>query len=194
VFLHDKDITHMPPAVRVRRGLSRTFQITSVFPEFTAQENVAFAAQAVAGHSFRFWRAVNNNKRFKQHANDALERVGLASRANVLASSLSHGERRQLEIAMVLAAKPKVLLLDEPMAGMGGEESALMVELLHSLKSDVTMLLVEHDMNAVFALADELSVLVYGRLIATGPPDEIRGDATVQAAYLGTDAASGAGA
>jgi len=188
VFLHDKEITQLPPAARVRRGLSRTFQITSVFPEFTAAENVAFAAQAVTGHSFRFWRAVSKNKRFNQQAHEALERVGLANRAGLLASSLSHGERRQLEIAMVLAAKPQVLLLDEPMAGMGGEESALMVELLQSLKSEVTMLLVEHDMDAVFALADELSVLVYGRLIATGQPDEIRGNAEVQAAYLGNDA------
>ncbi|MEE9334123.1 MAG: ABC transporter ATP-binding protein [Granulosicoccaceae bacterium] len=185
VFLYDQDITAVPPAKRVQRGLSRTFQITSVFPEFSAQDNVAFAAQAVAGHSYRFWRPVVNNKTFQQQAQDALARVGLSTRATVPASSLSHGERRQLEIAMVLAAKPKVLLLDEPMAGMGGEESALMVELLQSLKYEVTMLLVEHDMDAVFALADELSVLVYGRLIATGLPEDIRGNAEVQRAYLG---------
>ncbi len=185
VFLYDQDITAMPPAKRVQRGLARTFQITSVFPEFNAQDNVAFAAQAVAGHSYRFWRPVAKNKTFQQQAADALARVGLSSRAAVTAASLSHGERRQLEIAMVLAAQPKVLLLDEPMAGMGGEESALMVELLQSLKTEVTMLLVEHDMDAVFALADELSVLVYGRLIATGIPSDVRSNAEVQRAYLG---------
>ncbi len=185
VFLYDQDITSMPPAKRVQRGLSRTFQITSVFPEFSAQDNVAFAAQAVAGHSYRFWRPVSKNKTFQQQAGEALARVGLSSRAATSAASLSHGERRQLEIAMVLAAKPKLLLLDEPMAGMGGEESALMVELLQSLKGEVTMLLVEHDMDAVFALADELSVLVYGRLIATGLPAEVRGNPEVQRAYLG---------
>ena len=188
IFLFDQNITSMSPAKRVRQGLSRTFQITSVFPDFSVLDNVAFAAQAVAGHSFKFWRPIAYNKDFRQQAQESLARVGLSLRESVLASSLSHGERRQLEIAMALAAKPRVLLLDEPMAGMGGEESAAMIDLLQSLKTDVTMLLVEHDMDAVFALADQLSVLVYGQLVATGDPATVRANPEVQRAYFGEPA------
>jgi branched-chain amino acid transport system ATP-binding protein len=185
VYLLDQDITKVPPAKRVQLGLSRTFQVTSVFPDFTVRDNVAFAAQALAGHSFKFWQPVATNRSFIEQAQEAINRTGLSTRETTLASSLSHGERRQLEIAMALVAKPRVLLLDEPMAGMGAEESAAMIELLQSLKAEVTMLLVEHDMDAVFALADQLSVLVYGQLIASGDPASVRADPDVQRAYLG---------
>ena len=176
-------------ARRARAGLARSFQITSIFREFSALDNVALAVQAHAGHSFRFWR------RRAQRAGAApsprarcCEQVGLGERADVLAANLAHGEQRQLEIAMALATRPRLLLLDEPMAGMGPDESERMVALLAALKGRQTILLVEHDMDAVFALADRISVLVYGRVIASGTPAEIRANAEVRAAYLGEDA------
>ena len=184
-----RDITRLPPYRRARRGLARSFQITSVFQAMTLLENVMLAVQAHAGHSYRFWRPVASDRRLLEPARQALERVGLGPRADTLCAAVSHGEHRQLEIAMALAGDPKLLLLDEPMAGMGTEESARMVELLRKLKASKTLLLIEHDMDAVFALADRISVLVYGRVIATGPPEQIRNDPHVRRAYLGDEAA-----
>jgi len=182
------DITALTAPARSRRGLARSFQITSVFRDFTALDNVALAVQAHAGHSFRFWRPARRDGTLRQPAAAVLESVGLGARADVLAANLAHGEQRQLEIAMVLATRPRLLLLDEPMAGMGLEESQRMIDLLRTLKGSHTLLLVEHDMDAVFALADRISVMVYGRIIASGPPEEIRANAEVREAYLGEDA------
>jgi len=188
VYLGSHDITQRLPAARVQLGLTRTFQISSVFPAFTALQNVAFAVQARQGHSFRFWRHVGHLATINEPALAALDRVGLAGRMHLPAQSLSHGERRQLEIAMALATEPEVLLLDEPMAGMGPEESRQMMLLLQQLKGDITILLVEHDMDAVFTLADCLSVLVYGRIVASGDPEQVRHEPEVIAAYLGSAA------
>jgi branched-chain amino acid transport system ATP-binding protein len=179
------DITDLPTYRRSALGLARSFQITSLFLDFTALDNVALAVQAHAGHSFRFWRDARGEAELREPAMVALARVGLADRADVVVASLSHGEHRQLEIAMALATKPRMLLLDEPMAGMGPEESARMVKTLLELKRELTILLIEHDMEAVFTLADRVTVLVYGRVIATGAPDEIRANEDVRQAYLG---------
>jgi branched-chain amino acid transport system ATP-binding protein len=182
-----RDITRMPPHTRSRRGLARSFQITSIFHEFTALDNVALAVQAHDGHSFSFFRDARRESRLRDPARAALARVGLEARADVTARYMSHGEHRQLEIAMALATQPKMLLLDEPMAGMGPEESGLMVDILKGLKGEQTILLIEHDMDAVFRLADRITVLVYGRAIASGTPEEIRASAEVRNAYLGED-------
>jgi len=183
-----RDITALGAPARSRLGLARSFQITSVFRDFTAIDNVALAVQAHAGHSFRFWRPARGEAALREPARAALASVGLGARADVLAANLAHGEQRQLEIAMALATRPRLLLLDEPMAGMGAEESQRMIEFLQSLKGGgQTILLVEHDMDAVFALADRISVMVYGRLIATGSPEDIRVNAEVREAYLGED-------
>jgi branched-chain amino acid transport system ATP-binding protein len=179
------DITRLPVYRRSRLGLARSFQITSLFRDFTALDNVALAVQAHRGHSFRFWRDARRDDDLRQPAQAALERVGLGGRAGVRVDKLSHGEHRQLEIAMALATGPRLLLLDEPMAGMGPDESARMVRMLRELKGGVTILLIEHDMEAVFALADRLTVLVYGRIIASGPPEAVRADPAVRQAYLG---------
>ncbi len=183
------EITQLPAYARARLGLARSFQITSVFRGFTALDNVALAIQAHVGHSFRFWRDARLDIRLREPARKVLDDVGLGARADVPAASLAHGERRQLEIAMALASAPRLLLLDEPMAGMGREESAAMVELLRRLKCRETILLVEHDMDVVFALADRITVLVYGRAIASGRPEEIRANREVRQAYLGEEAA-----
>ncbi len=180
-----RDITALPVYRRSRLGLARSFQITSLFPEFTALDNAALAVQAHSGHSFRFWRDARREAALRDPARAALERVGLAARADMFVADLSHGERRQLEIAMALATAPRMLLLDEPMAGMGPEESARLVETLRRLKGGFTVLLIEHDMDVVFALADRISVLVYGRIIASGAPHAIKADAAVRQAYLG---------
>ena len=185
------DVTTVPAYRRSQLGLARSFQVTTLFPDFTALDNVALSVQAHSGHSFRFWRAARSEKQLRDPAKAALQRVGLVERASSLVADLSHGERRQLEIAMALAARPRLLLLDEPMAGMGPEESTRLVQLLQALKREVTVLLIEHDMDAVFALADRISVLVYGRIIATGGPAAIRADPTVREAYLGEGAADG---
>jgi branched-chain amino acid transport system ATP-binding protein len=182
-----EDITRMPAPQRSRRGLARSFQITSVYRDFTALDNVALAVQAHAGHSFRFWRPARKDAALTGPALEFLNKVNLKGRENTLAAELSHGEQRQLEIAMALASEPRLLLLDEPVAGMGTDESARMVEFLSTLKGSKTIVLVEHDMDAVFSLADRISVLVYGRIIATGTPAEIRANAEVRAAYLGED-------
>jgi branched-chain amino acid transport system ATP-binding protein len=186
------DITELPVYQRSAIGLARSFQITSLFRDFTALDNVALAVQAHAGHSFRFWRDARRDDELREPARTALAGVGLAERANMLVADLSHGECRQLEIAMALATKPRMLLLDEPMAGMGPEESARLIGILRELKGGVTILLIEHDMDAVFALADRISVLVYGRIIASGNPAAIRADPVVRQAYLG-EGGEGAG-
>ncbi len=187
IVFNGRDITQLPTHRRSHYGMARSFQITSVFMELSVIDNVSLAVQAHDGHSFRFWEFASSQRRLREPAMAVLEKVGLADRAGTVASAMSHGERRQLEIAMALATKPSFMLLDEPMAGMGVEESAAMVEILKGLKGDKTILLVEHDMDAVFALADRISVLVYGRIIATGKPDEIRKDKAVRDAYLGED-------
>ena len=184
-----RDVTRLPTDARVRLGLARSFQITAVLREFTALDNVALAVQAHAGHSFRFLADARADRRLRDPARRGLESVGLGQRADTPAASLSHGEQRQLEIAMALAGDPQLLLLDEPMAGMGAEESQRMVGFLGALKGSRGVLLIEHDMDAVFALADRITVLVYGRAIATGTPDEIRAHPEVRQAYLGEDAA-----
>ena len=172
-------------ARRARAGLARSFQITSVVMPMTVLDNVMLAVQATQGHSFRFWSPVHRDAGLRDEAEAFMVSVGLAERAKVLAANLSHGEQRQLEVAMALALQPKLLLLDEPMAGMGKEEGARMIELLGGLTPDKTILLVEHDMDAVFTLADRLSVLVNGRVIATDSVDNIRANDDVQRAYLG---------
>jgi branched-chain amino acid transport system ATP-binding protein len=182
------DITARSVAERAAIGIARSFQITSIFREFSVLDNVALAVQARAGHSFRFWQPARSDPRLRDPARTILAEVGLEARAELSAASLSHGEKRALEIAIVLATRPRLLLLDEPMAGMGPQDAAGMVRLLAGLKRRVTIVLVEHDMDAVFALADRITVLVYGRVIATGAPAEIRGDAEVRRAYLGEEA------
>ena len=180
-----QDITRLPAWRRSALGLARSFQITSLLPDFTASDNVALAAQAHDGHSFRFWGSAREEQHLRQAAQSALARVGLADRADTLVSKLSHGEQRELELAVALATKPQLLLLDEPMAGLGTTESARMVKLLQELRREATIVLVEHDMEAVFALADRITVLVYGRVIASGAPAAIRGNEEVRRAYLG---------
>jgi branched-chain amino acid transport system ATP-binding protein len=182
-----EDITRLSAPQRARRGFARSFQITSVDRDFTALDNVALAVQAHAGHSFRFWRPAREESALRDPARAMLEEVGLGARADVLAANLAHGEQRQLEVAMALATRPRLLLLDEPMAGMGIEESQRMIALLASLKRRQTIVLVEHDMDAVFRLADRISVLVYGRIVATDTPEKIRANEEVRKAYLGED-------
>jgi branched-chain amino acid transport system ATP-binding protein len=181
-----RDITWFPAHRRSRLGLARSFQITELFLDFTTVDNVALAVQAHAGHSFRFWRAACSEPELRQPAIDALARVGLLDRADVPASQLSHGEHRLLELAVALGAQPRMLILDEPMAGLGPEESTRMIALLRELKKEFTILLIEHDMDAVFALADRVTVLVSGRVVATDVPTSIRANAEVQEAYLGS--------
>ena len=185
-----RDITRLPVYRRSKLGLARSFQITSLFRDFTALDNVALAVQAHSGHSFRFWGDARRDAALRAPALTALARVGLAERAAMRVDKLSHGEHRQLEIAMALATAPRMLLLDEPMAGMGPEESARMVEMLRELKGRITVLLIEHDMETVFALAGRITVLVYGRVIASGDPATIRADAAVREAYLGEQEAT----
>jgi branched-chain amino acid transport system ATP-binding protein len=181
------DVTRLGADARARAGLARSFQITSLFRGFTVEDNVAMAIQAHQGHNFRFWRDARQDETLRNPARAVLARVGLESRGDVLAANLAHGEQRQLEIAMALATEPKLLLLDEPMAGMGHDESRRMMELLAGLKGQLAILLVEHDMDVVFSLADRITVLVYGRAIASGAPDDIRASAEVREAYLGAE-------
>ena len=182
-----EDVTQLPAPRRARKGFARSFQITSVFLDFTALQNVALAVQARSGRT-GFWQAAHEDRSLMEPAMKVLEEVGLEKRASVAAANLSHGEHRQLEVAMALATRPRMLLLDEPMAGMGIDESQRMIALLSTLKRRQTMILVEHDMDAVFRLADRVAVLVYGRVIAIGAPGEIRMNAEVRRAYLGEDA------
>jgi branched-chain amino acid transport system ATP-binding protein len=181
------DITGMPADQRAALGLARSFQITSVLPGFSALENVALAVQAHSGTSYRFFGRADRDQAINEAANSALAEVGLAERGQIVAAHLSHGEKRALELAIALAMGPKLLLLDEPMAGAGREESERIIDVLRQLKGRFAMLLVEHDMNAVFALADRISVLTYGRILASGAPDAVRTDPQVVAAYLGEE-------
>ncbi len=187
IRFNGRDVTGLPLARRARLGLARSFQITAVLPGFSVLENAALAVQARSGSSFRFWRAAATEAALNEAALGALAQVGLQDRAETLAGDLSHGERRQLELAIALAMQPRLLLLDEPLAGAGPEETERLVGILAGLKARYGILLVEHDMAAVFALADRISVLVYGQVIATGTPGEIRTNRQVRDAYLGED-------
>ncbi|SLN63510.1 Lipopolysaccharide export system ATP-binding protein LptB [Roseivivax jejudonensis] len=187
IRLDGRDITRTSMPERVHLGLARSFQITQTLPGFTVLENAALAVQARHGSSFRFWAPVASEAALNDAAMRALDAAGLADRAGARASALSHGEHRRLELACALATEPGVLLLDEPLAGVGGEDADAFVAALRAMKGRFTMLLIEHDMDAVFRLADRVSVLVYGRIIATGTPAEIRADAQVRAAYLGEE-------
>ncbi|HUT51050.1 MAG TPA: ABC transporter ATP-binding protein [Alphaproteobacteria bacterium] len=190
IIFNGRDITHMPSNERALMGLARSYQITSVVTSFTALDNVALAAQAIDGHSYRFWRPARLVRHLNDKAAEILNEIGLGARQNVLASNMSHGEHRQLEIAMALATEPKLLLLDEPTAGMGPAATEGMIGYLRSLKGRLTILLIEHDMDVVFTLADRISVLVNGGRIATDTPDKIREDPQVRRAYLGDKAVS----
>ncbi len=180
-----RDMRKLSVPQRVKRGLTRSFQVTSILPAYTALENVALVVQVGQGHSFRFWRDARRDTSLIGPARALLDRMGLGARADIRAEDLSHGEQRQLELAMALATQPRMLLLDEPMAGLGPVETQEMTRLLLALKGSITILLVEHDMDAVFALADRVTVLVYGRAIASGTPADIRANADVRTAYLG---------
>ena len=183
-----EDITRLSADARALRGLARSFQVTCLCPEFTAIQNVVLAMYARSSRRYDCWRRADQDARLYDASAELLREVGLASRSTTVASELAHGEQRQLEVAIALAMEPRVLLLDEPTAGMGRQESMAMVDLLLRLKGRYTMVLVEHDMNAVFRLADRISVLVYGRCVATGTPEDVRADPAVRSAYLGEEA------
>jgi branched-chain amino acid transport system ATP-binding protein len=185
IKLDGRDITHEPAHRRARLGIARSFQIASLVPDFSVLDHAALAVQARSGHSFRFWRNARRDSALLDPAREAIETAGLGSRANTLARDLSHGEARQLELAIAIAQKPQLLLLDEPMAGMGRKDGAAMTQLIERLKRDYSIVLIEHDMQAVFSLADRISVLVAGHIIKTGAPEAIRNDPDVRAAYLG---------
>ncbi len=187
ITFRGSDITRRPAHARARLGITRSFQITSLVMDMSVLDNVALAVQAREGHSFRFLRPARSIKSLRDAALEMLARVGLEARADEPTLALSHGEHRQMEIAIALATGAELMLLDEPMAGLGPEESEIMIRFLDQLKGERTILLIEHDMDAVFALADRISVLVYGRIIATGSPDEIRGNDDVRHAYLGEE-------
>ncbi|MFN0183287.1 MAG: ABC transporter ATP-binding protein [Aquabacterium sp.] len=187
VLLRGRDVTRLGVASRAALGLARSYQITQICPDFTALENVAMAAMAGAGHAFGAWTPLRAQAPLIDAARAALATVGLTAQAEMPSRVMAHGEHRQLELAMALALRPRLLLLDEPLAGMSAQESQGMVALLQRLRADYPILLVEHDMGAVFALADRISVLVYGRVIATGTPAEIRQNADVRQAYLGEE-------
>jgi branched-chain amino acid transport system ATP-binding protein len=187
VVYDGETITYLDMTGRVRRGLARSFQLTRILPELSVLENVAIAVQARSGSSFRFWKVAAHERLLNEGAMECLTEVGLAAQSTRLARALSHGEKRQLEIAIALATKPRLLLLDEPLAGTGPEEAAVLVALMLRLKARVTMMLIEHDVSAVFQLADWISVLVYGQIVAGGTPDQIRNHPKVREAYLGDE-------
>lgn len=187
IHFDGRDVTRLGIHSRARRGMVRSYQITSLFDELTVRENAALSALGARRHAFSFWSRLLEDKEASAAADEGIFAAGLSARANDLASELGYGERRQLELAMALACRPKVLLLDEPMAGMSVQESAAVIDLLKTLKRRYTILLVEHDMNAVFSLADRISVLVYGRLMMTGSPNEIKGNEEVRSVYLGDE-------
>jgi branched-chain amino acid transport system ATP-binding protein len=187
IIFDGRDITGLSTAQRARLGLARSFQITSIFDSFTAEGNVALAVQATEPHSFRFWQPAERIARLRQPARTLLADVGLDRRGHLVAGAMSHGQHRQLELAMALATRPKMLLLDEPMAGLGIEESHAMSDLLAAVKGQYTILLIEHDMDVVFSLADRISVLVGGRIIASGSAEQIRTHPGVRVAYLGEE-------
>ncbi|MXW95106.1 MAG: ABC transporter ATP-binding protein [Acidimicrobiaceae bacterium] len=187
VWLDGADITHLSLPLRVRAGVARSYQISSIFQGFTVAENVELALQATDRHSFRFFRPAASNTARVARASELLDRVGLTAAAGISARRLAHGQTRQLEIAMAMASRPKVLLLDEPMAGMAPDEARRLADLVRSLASDTAVLLVEHDMDIVFSAADRVSVLCEGALIASGDPDKIRADPEVRRLYLRDD-------
>jgi branched-chain amino acid transport system ATP-binding protein len=190
ILFLEKDITRLPAHQRVAAGLARSYQVTSIFRRFSVLDNLALAVQARSGSSFSFWRPVAEESALFDEARRIASQVNLIQRVDSLASTLSHGEQRALEVGLALATRPKLVLLDEPMAGMGPEESRRMIELIGRIRAEVTVLLVEHDMDAVFRLADRISVMVNGRLIATGAPDDIKANHEVKKAYLGDELAA----
>lgn len=187
IVLDGQDLTHLPMHRRVALGLSRCFQVTRIFPNQSVRDNLVLAVQAHSGSSFRFLQPRSSVHGLYERAEQLAERVGLQHQLDGLAGALPHGAQSTLDVALALAAKPKLLLLDEPMAGMGPDESLQMVALIDTLRRDMAVLLIEHDMDAVFRLADRISVLVYGRVLTSGTPDAIRNNAEVQAVYLGTE-------
>lgn len=187
ILFEGRDITSLSMHERVACGLARSYQITNVFPGFSVLDNLALAVQARRGSSMRFWRPAITEQAMFEEAEAIAQRIGLATRLTSLARNLSHGEQRKLELGLALATQPTMLLLDEPMAGMGHEESSELLPLIEALRPSVTMLLIEHDMDAVFRVADRISVLVAGRIIASGTPDDIRSNAEVKRAYLGDE-------
>ncbi|MBK0397598.1 ATP-binding cassette domain-containing protein [Limibaculum sp. M0105] len=188
VWLGGRQITGLSVAARARAGLARSFQVSSLAMEVSARVNVRLAAQGRAGGTYRLWGSASRDSRLAAAAEAALARVGLEARADIPVAELSHGERRLAEMACALALAPRVFLLDEPMAGLGADGTARLTALLDGLRHEAPILLVEHDMDAVFRLADRISVLVYGRVILTGTPDEIRASREVREAYLGEEA------
>ena len=188
IFFLEKDLTHLKLHERVKTGLARSFQITSLFRGFTVLDNLALAVQARSGSSFSFWHPVTTERALFDEALCVVEEIGLLQKRDALAATLAHGEQRALEVGLALATQPKLVLLDEPMAGLGPEEAKRMLALIERIRARVTVLLVEHDMDAVFRLAERISVLVSGRVIATGIPDEIRKNEEVRRAYLGEEA------
>lgn len=187
ILFNSQDISRLKPYQRFAKGLGRSFQITSIFNNLTVAENIALSIIANDGHNFRFWQKALMSPMVKQYLPEALDRVDLQSQADVKAEYLSHGEKRQLEVGMALSGNPELLMLDEPMAGQGTGGTVELSRLIRGLKGSVTILLVEHDMEAVFALADRITVLVYGSCLASGTPDEIKNNAEVRAAYLGEE-------
>jgi branched-chain amino acid transport system ATP-binding protein len=187
ITLDSQDVTALTASARVQRGIARSYQITNIFRSLTVIDNVALAVQARHGHSFSFWRPVQCDTALRDEAASVLDRLALADLALRPAGSLSYGDQRLLEVGIALATSPRLLLLDEPMAGMGPQESGRMVEMIDGLRGQIAVLLVEHDMDAVFRLADRISVLVYGRIIATGTPQEVRSNPEVVRAYLGEE-------
>jgi branched-chain amino acid transport system ATP-binding protein len=190
IFFLEKNITRARQHERVRAGLARSYQITSIFKRFTVLENLALAVQARSGSSFSFWKPVAAESVLFDEARAIAEHIGLSQKLGFLASNLAHGEQRALEVGLALATRPKLVLLDEPMAGMGPEDSQRMIALISRMRAQVTVLLVEHDMDAVFRLADRISVMVNGRLIATGSPEKLKMNAEVRKAYLGDELAA----
>jgi branched-chain amino acid transport system ATP-binding protein len=186
----EEDVTRTRQHQRVKAGLARSYQITSIFKRFSVLDNLALAVQARSGSSFSFWRPVAAEGALFDEARSIAAQIGLAEKSGDLAGTLAHGEQRALEVGLALATLPKLVLLDEPMAGMGPEESARMIELVGRIRAKVTVLLVEHDMDAVFRLADRITVMVNGRVIATGSPGQIRAYAEVRRAYLGDEVAA----
>ena len=190
IVFKGRDITARAMHERVALGLARSYQITNLFKSCSVLDNLALSVQARSGSSMRFWRPAVSEAALFREAALVGEQVGLASRLGAIAGSLSHGEQRQLELGLALASSPELLLLDEPMAGMGAEESARLIPLIKALASTLTVVLIEHDMDAVFQLADRISVLVAGQIMATGSADQIRANAEVRKAYLGDEVAS----
>ena len=187
IIFREENITALPPFKRNRLGIARSFQITSLMLEMDVIDNITLATLAQDNHSYKFWKPARDDIDLQKSALNALKEIGLEKRAFEKVGNLSHGEHRQLEIAMALATQPHLLLLDEPMAGMGTEEGRKILKILQKLKKRKTILLIEHDMDVVFALADRITVLVYGQVIASGSPQSIKEDEKVREAYLGSD-------